>query len=301
MLYELFEASFIDEMIHLVHEFRTSSIDDGRTLTECTGQSIAFKVGTHRYSWERSPWDVVRIVCDNIEYRTSVQSLSSKYATPDFITKFCDKFGITYLLQDNKDNAKKWVKERAKLQRGRNCGEEYVPIILRLQLSIPLLYEMYEQVFDSPEQELLRKLGQPFCERAQRQSIVTEMGQALSKEEPIDMNQPVIYSVLIGREGIKSKHAVNIGKRFSDLGLRNLQSDEEMIGLGLAVLDKVKSILQSQGKKVYIFSAPKIEYAIMPLRSPDFVRHTRDCLGGDYILELSITSQKGNESELSDW
>ncbi len=103
VLYELFQASFIDELILLEREYQTSSIDSGRPLSLRNSEYIAFQVGVHRYYWERGLLGSIKIVKDEVEYVTKIQSLSKKYSTPEYLTRFCDEFNISYTLEDNEE------------------------------------------------------------------------------------------------------------------------------------------------------------------------------------------------------
>ena len=303
MLYELFQASFIDELILLEREYQTSSIDDGRTLSKRNSEYIAFQVGTHRYSWERGLLGGIKIIEDKIEYGTKVQSLSCNYAVPKFLIRFCNEFGIAYSLEDNNEKNKYQIRDKAKYHGNKYIGNETKPIILWLKLSNNRLREIYVQSLYGKEQKTLRELGKAFRERIEREKIISVMATELVKENMDGAEQTYVYSVLIGKEGIKPKRTANYGGiKYSEFNLRNLKSDDEMIGLGLAVLKQVQKALLSQSNDEYSFTEPRIEYALMPPHLPEYLqKYTQKHLGSSYATKLSFEANKKNKLILNDW
>lgn len=177
-----------------------------------------------------------------------------------------------------------------------------VAIILNLHLSANRLGEIYRLSLHSNEQKILRELGESFAKHIKEQRIIFVMAAELVREKQPDVNQPVVYSVLVGREGIKSNWTINFaGIKYYEFNLRNLQSDDEIIGLGLAVLNQVQSNLLSQSNDRYSFTDPRIKYAIMPPNSPEFWQYAKELLGPDYALELSFEATKNSKPNLNDW
>lgn len=302
MRYELFEASFIDELIILGREYRTHSIDDGRTLKERNDQFLTFAIGKHKYFWEKGFGNRIKIVANKVEYGANLQSLNCNYANKEYIRIFCQKYGIVYTIHDDEIGSQYRVKQGAKLITSQKYGETSFDILLRLQLTPQKENEIYLKTLHSEEQNTLRQLGHVFCEKVKQKDVVTIMSEDLvSEERPVSEEKPIVYSILVGKKGAKSKRSMNGGHMFSEFKLRDLQSDDEMIGFGLAVLEQVAERLQNEGGDAYSFTLPRIKYAILPMRNQYNLSETNSCLGAGYALELSMEVQRKKTTVLSDW
>lgn len=289
MKYELFEATLIDELIQQKRKWDCEPIDCHGANVQFHSDSIQLRIGSHYYRYERNFLGIVKITSDWIDYQTQFWCIAPDFAKEGYISLFCKKYNIPISVT-GESISETLVKKSATGESGTVSFNVY----LNLQITVQQLVEIKNSITFLESQKSVEQLGLSFYERSKDKEIINSITSSNPGWKQGDCECEC--TVLISPKGVTFKFHHNIGWSFSDYNLRDLQSDDEMIGVGLAILGKMKSTQSLRNNKMYSFEHPHIKNAcITDSYSLNKIHKNR------YAIELTIRGIITSRNQVSDW
>lgn len=281
MRYELFEATFIIDLYTLEQHNKDATAEEQISSFRRSGDSVYLSAGLYHFQWKKGLLGA-RIVGEYSELSNRFHVLTQTDVS-DCLTAFCTKYSIP-LSSIIPDKSSQSIKNELYLQSGGSCVLEGTFTTFwhwRLDISSQRLQELYYSLLNSDSQEKLRRIGQQFFEKAQKYDFIKNFSDLEYKAA----TDPFKYTVCVDEKGIYS--SFNSKCIFADYNLRELKTDEEMIGVGLAA---IQEFIQAH-TDLYIFQRPIISS-----------RESRNVVSKvqHKTIIVSVSGTKRN-CKLSDW
>ena len=223
---------------------------------------------------------------DFIDYYGRPHAWDASYsvvcATDAMIRNFCKKYGLSVAFQNDvegyiaqhakrlRNTPKGGLKGQGTYQTGWSFNSTYARIVA-----------IKKEILYGENQKRLQGLGAEFYKKASKYKFILDI--ANCEEDFFEISETSQRYFLVGSSSVKfGRYTI----KYSNLGLRNLISDAEKIGLALAIMEIIRDTSRDENAQ-YEYGAPLIS-CYFPLQDePD-----------DYAIRITYEYRK---KTLKDW